>query len=86
MKEGKQQNEEEEVENKARLGKYRNHIMKDTQKPAGERQSWRGNKREGRRIQKQAGMKEKLCRGENVQSGSDVWSLAESRTSDQVRT
>lgn len=36
MKEGKQQSEEEEVENKAGLGKYRNHIMKDTQKQVGE--------------------------------------------------
>lgn len=36
MREGKRQSEEEEVENKAGSGKYRNHIMKDTQKQVGE--------------------------------------------------
>lgn len=41
MKGGEQQNEEEELEKKARQGKKRNHMMKDTRIQDGEQQSSR---------------------------------------------
>lgn len=41
MKGGEQQNEEEELEKKARQGKKRNRVMKDTRIQDGEQQSSR---------------------------------------------